>query len=138
MPTKRVRRKLWACRSQTVAIAIFRSQRSSSKAPTGYAARSSQPSTSTSFSAFARGGSFREGVLLAANLGDDAETTAAVYGQLAGAHYGEEGIPAEWRSKLALRGTIEDLADRLHAAAGPSTGLRRRPARASPTACARG
>jgi ADP-ribosylglycohydrolase len=64
--------------------------------------------------AFARGVSFREGALLAANLGDDADTTAAVYGQLAGAHYGEEGIPAEWRSKLALLGTIEGLADRLH------------------------
>ena len=65
--------------------------------------------------AFARGESFREGALLAANLGDDADTTGAVYGQLAGAHYGEAGIPAEWRSKLALLGTIEELADRLHA-----------------------
>ena len=69
--------------------------------------------------AFARGGSFREGALLAANLGHDADTTGAVFGQIAGAHYGEEGIPAGWRAKLALRGTIEDLADRLHAAAGP-------------------
>ena len=67
--------------------------------------------------AFARGGSFREGALLAVNLGDDADTTGAVYGQLAGALYGEEGIPAEWRSKLALLGTIEELADRLHDAA---------------------
>jgi ADP-ribosylglycohydrolase len=64
--------------------------------------------------AFARGRSFREGALLAVNLGEDADTTAAVYGQLAGAHYGEAGIPAEWRSKLALLGTIEELADRLH------------------------
>ena len=67
--------------------------------------------------AFARSGSFREGALLAVNLGDDADTTGAVYGQLAGAYYGEEGIPAEWRSKLALLGTIEELADRLHDAA---------------------
>jgi ADP-ribosylglycohydrolase len=67
--------------------------------------------------AFARGGSFREGALLAANLGDDADTTGAVFGQLAGAYYGEAGIPAEWRSKLALLGTIEELADRLHDAA---------------------
>jgi hypothetical protein len=55
--------------------------------------------------AFARGGSFREGALLAVNLGDDADTTGAVYGQLAGAHYGVEGIPEEWRGKLALRAT---------------------------------
>jgi hypothetical protein len=38
-------------------------------------------------------------------------------GQVAGAFYGEAGIPAEWRSRLALPGTIEELADRLHDAA---------------------
>ena len=38
--------------------------------------------------------SFEEGALLAVNLGDDADTTGAVYGQLAGALYGVEGIPA--------------------------------------------
>lgn len=63
--------------------------------------------------AFARSDSFREGCLLAVNLGDDADTTGAVYGQLAGAFYGEDGIPSEWRSKLALRDTIEGFADRL-------------------------
>ena len=52
---------------------------------------------------------------LAANLGDDADTTAAVYGQLAGAFYGEQGIPAVWREKLALHDTIESLADQLFA-----------------------
>jgi ADP-ribosylglycohydrolase len=50
---------------------------------------------------------------LAANLGNDADTTAAVYGQLAGAFYGEQGIPAEWREKLAMREKIEFFADRL-------------------------
>src|SRR5581483_1540192 len=49
--------------------------------------------------AFHRSGSFEEGCLLAANLGDDADTTAAVYGQLAGAYYGEGGIPARWRER---------------------------------------
>jgi ADP-ribosyl-[dinitrogen reductase] hydrolase len=44
---------------------------------------------------------FQEAVLLAANLGDDADTTAAIAGQLAGALYGASGIPATWRSKLA-------------------------------------
>jgi ADP-ribosyl-[dinitrogen reductase] hydrolase len=57
--------------------------------------------------------SFRDGALRAVNLGDDADTTGAVYGQLAGAIYGEEAIPAEWREKLALRETIETFADRL-------------------------
>ena len=35
-----------------------------------------------------RSNDFREGALLAVNLGDDADTTGAIYGQLAGAHYG--------------------------------------------------
>jgi ADP-ribosylglycohydrolase len=47
------------------------------------------------------------------NLGDDADTTGAIYGQLAGAFHGERGIPAEWRAKLALRERIESFADRL-------------------------
>lgn len=48
---------------------------------------------------------------------DDADTTGAVFGQLAGAFYGEAGIPAEWRALLARRELIETLADGLHQAA---------------------
>jgi ADP-ribosyl-[dinitrogen reductase] hydrolase len=65
--------------------------------------------------AFYHGDSFREGCLLAANLGDDADTTGAVYGQLAGAFYGERGIPESWRSKLAHRPLIESFAEQLFA-----------------------
>jgi ADP-ribosylglycohydrolase len=61
-----------------------------------------------------RGTSFRAGALLAVNLGDDADTTGAVYGQLAGALYGESGIPPQWREKLAQRDVIASLAERLH------------------------
>lgn len=68
--------------------------------------------------AFARSDSFREGALLAVNLGDDADTTGAVYGQLAGAFYGEGAIPAEWRERLALRATIERLAGGLFRRSG--------------------
>lgn len=56
---------------------------------------------------------FRAGALAAVNLGEDADTTGAVYGQLAGAYYGADAIPAEWRAKIALRDRIEDWADRL-------------------------
>jgi ADP-ribosylglycohydrolase len=63
--------------------------------------------------AFYRSNTFGEGCLLAANLGDDADTTAAIYGQLAGAHYGEAGIPSEWRLKLAHRELIGSLAEGL-------------------------
>ena len=57
--------------------------------------------------------SFRDGCLKAANLGGDADTTAAIYGQIAGAYYGADMIPAEWRERVAMRETIIDLADRL-------------------------
>ena len=50
---------------------------------------------------------------MADTLGNDADTTGAVFGQLAGAHYGEAGIPQRWRERLALRETIENFADRL-------------------------
>ncbi len=63
--------------------------------------------------AFNKGGSFQEGALLAVNLGEDADTTGAVYGQLAGAFYGEEGIPKPWRLRLAHRLLIEYFAERL-------------------------
>jgi ADP-ribosylglycohydrolase len=64
--------------------------------------------------AFHRGESFRDGLLLAVNLGDDADTTGAIYGQLAGAYYGEQAIPAEWRERLVQRELISSYAERLH------------------------
>jgi ADP-ribosylglycohydrolase len=67
--------------------------------------------------AFAKSTSFEHGALLAVNLGDDADTTGAVYGQLAGAFYGEEAIPRGWRSKLAHLNTLENFAERLLTAA---------------------
>jgi ADP-ribosylglycohydrolase len=63
--------------------------------------------------AFHHSSSYQEGALRAVNLGDDADTTGAVYGQLAGAFYGEEGIPEAWRLRLALRDTIEQFAELL-------------------------
>lgn len=63
--------------------------------------------------AFDRSSSFREGALLAVNLGDDADTTGAVYGQIAGAFYGVDAIPSEWRSRLARRELVEGFATRL-------------------------
>lgn len=54
--------------------------------------------------------SYEAAVLLAANLGDDADTTAAVVGQVAGAFYGRSHIPAHWLEKLVLRERMETLA----------------------------
>jgi ADP-ribosylglycohydrolase len=47
---------------------------------------------------------------MAVNLGDDADTTGAVYGQLAGAYYGERNIPEKWLSILVCRELICDFA----------------------------
>jgi ADP-ribosylglycohydrolase len=63
--------------------------------------------------AFLHGDSFRDGCLLAVNLGNDADTTGAVYGQLAGAVYGETGIPPHWHARIAQREMIETLAKQL-------------------------
>ena len=54
--------------------------------------------------------SYEEAILRAVNLGEDADTTAAVCGQIAGAYYGIEGIPAGWLEKLAKREYIEQVA----------------------------
>ena len=58
--------------------------------------------------AFHQSESFREGCLLAVNLGEDADTTGAIYGQLAGAFYGKSGIPSEWIEKLACKEMIHE------------------------------
>lgn len=50
---------------------------------------------------FSKTDNFKDGIILAANLGGDADTIAAVYGQIAGAHYGEPDIPAEWIQSLS-------------------------------------
>ena len=54
---------------------------------------------------------------MAVNLGEDADTTGAVYGQIAGAYYGEQDIPESWLSKIAHRGLIKSFADKLYALA---------------------
>ena len=61
----------------------------------------------------ARTGCFRDAVLLAANLGGDADTVAAVAGQLAGALYGLCGIPAAWRERVLWNDRIVAAGRRL-------------------------
>ena len=59
---------------------------------------------------FWHGRDFEDTILRAANLGDDADTTAAIAGQLAGAFYGADAIPRPWRERLALGDEIAALA----------------------------
>lgn len=66
--------------------------------------------------AFERGGSPGECLATAACLGGDSDITAAIAGQLAGAHYGAKAFPESWRAAIARGDEIEDLADALLAA----------------------
>jgi ADP-ribosylglycohydrolase len=105
---------LWNAQPLAPAIAeiaggSFRDREPPEIAGTGYVVRSLE----AALSAFARSTTFEAGALLAVNLGDDADTTGAVYGQLAGAFYGVEAIPTRWRSALASSERLEAYADDL-------------------------
>ena len=63
--------------------------------------------------AFFRTETFKDGALAAVNLGDDADTTGAVYGQIAGAYYGASSIPSHWLALLAKQDLITDLVEGL-------------------------
>lgn len=57
--------------------------------------------------------SFADAILLAANIGNDADTTAAICGQISGAYYGLSGIPEHWKSKLVMYSEIQGMASNL-------------------------
>lgn len=99
---------------EEIAAGSFRGREPPTVVGSGYVVRSLE----AALWAFDRTDSFREGALAAVNLGDDADTTGAIYGQIAGAYYGARGIPEAWREKLALRSTIERLADGLFLMSG--------------------
>jgi ADP-ribosyl-[dinitrogen reductase] hydrolase len=94
---------------EEIAMGSFKKLNPPSIKGTGYVVQSLE----AALWAFDRSSSFEEGYLMAVNLGDDADTTGAVYGQLAGAFYGEKGIPEGWRSKIACPQLIESYAERL-------------------------
>ena len=47
------------------------------------------------------------------NLGDDADTVGAVYGMLAGAYYGVNAIPTEWRENCSFQSLVQTIADEI-------------------------
>jgi ADP-ribosylglycohydrolase len=63
--------------------------------------------------AFQRSANFREGALACANLGRDSDVVTAVYGAIAGAHFGVSSIPGIWRNSLMRQEVVIDTADRL-------------------------
>lgn len=66
----------------------------------------------------ARTESFEDAVILAANLAGDADTVAAVTGQIAGALYGASAVPGRWLERLAWREEIAERAGALFDAGG--------------------
>jgi ADP-ribosyl-[dinitrogen reductase] hydrolase len=90
-----------------LAAGAYRDKREDQIAGTGY----SVASLEAALWCFDRTDRFRDAVLLAANLGDDADTTAAIVGQIAGAFYGLEGIPTAWLQRLWMKDTIAGLAE---------------------------
>jgi ADP-ribosylglycohydrolase len=88
---------------EEVAIGSFRQKSRPKIVGSGYVVKSLE----AALWAFRDATDFRQAVLRAVNLGDDADTTGAVCGQLAGAYWGESGIPEEWREGLARRDMIE-------------------------------
>jgi len=57
--------------------------------------------------------SYKDAVLKAVNLGDDADSTAAICGAMAGMYYGYDSIPKEWVNKLQDRIIVDNTARRL-------------------------
>lgn len=71
-------------------------------------------SLETALWAFYHSDNFKDAILMATNLGDDADTTAAITGQIAGAYYGLSGIPENWVNDVYWNEHILDLAKRLY------------------------
>lgn len=63
---------------------------------------------------FLKTDSYQSAVLTAANLGGDADTTAAIVGQLAGAYYGIEAIPQDWLDVIDMKTIIDRFATELY------------------------
>jgi ADP-ribosyl-[dinitrogen reductase] hydrolase len=95
---------------EAIATGSFAEKSPPEIAGTGYSVKSLE----AALWSFWNSDNFRDGCLLAVNLGDDADTTAAVYGQIAGAFYGESGIPDEWLQRLHEGAMIGGLAESLY------------------------
>ncbi|CAN5225762.1 hypothetical protein BH11PLA2_BH11PLA2_50180 [soil metagenome] len=94
---------------QAIAAGEYRSKNEAEIRGSGYVIKSLEAAAWC----FLTTNTFHEAILKAVNLGDDADTTGAVCGQIAGAFYGEEIIPSEWLAKLVMMQEIRTLADRL-------------------------
>ena len=101
---------------QAIAEGAYRDKREDGIRGSGYVVDSLE----AALWCFTHTDSFRDAILKAVNLGEDADTTGAVCGQIAGAYYGVEGIPEAWLEKLAMREKIEQFAIDLRGSSTPT------------------
>src|SRR5882672_7889691 len=107
-------RELWVtANTRTEVLGLHEGSYSRRNPPEISAGGSILQALEAAFWAFQRSANFREGALLAANLGRDSDVVTAVYGALAGAHYGVSAIPGIWRNSLIKQEVVIDSADRL-------------------------
>lgn len=99
----------WTPALQAVAQVEYRNKTPAQIHGTGYVVQSLE----AALWCFATTTSYQDCVLTAANLGEDADTTAAVAGQIAGAFYGVDAIPQDWRTRVHLGSDIADMANAL-------------------------
>jgi|GEM_PF-226239 len=93
----------------TVIAGDYKSKTHDELTPSGYAPQSLE----VALWAFYNSLSFEEGLLLAVNMGGDADTIGAIYGQLAGAYYGVGGIPKSWLQELDGLEYVDDVITKL-------------------------
>lgn len=105
----------WAPRIREVAAGFWEGKPRDQISSSGYVVHTLE----AALWAVDRTNDFREAVLLAANLGGDADTVVAVTGQIAGALYGASAIPRDWQDRLAWCERIIETAERVHAFADP-------------------
>ena len=91
---------------EAIARGTYRTKSESAIRGTGYVVESLE----AALWCFLKADSFEQAILKAANLGDDADTTAAICGQVAGVWYGVSDIPSRWIEKLTLGSAIAELA----------------------------
>lgn len=99
----------WAGKIESIAAGSWRGKPRDQINASGYVAHALE----AALWAVGRSPDYDRAVLGAANLGQDADTTAAIAGQLAGALGGASTIPSAWLAKLAWRDRLEAAAEAL-------------------------
>lgn len=99
----------WTPAMQSLANADYQAKAMDDIQGTGYVVKSLE----AALWCFHTTDTFEACVLKAVNLGDDADTTGAIAGQIAGAFYGEAAIPAHWKNQVAMATQISQMAQQL-------------------------